>query len=182
MRCGGLEALSNDRGLALLGAALGADRATALAMPLNLSSLRALASAGALPSIFSGLVRTSKRRRAASGSLAARLATLSEAEAESVVLDLVRSEVAVVLGHTSAEEVEAGRAFQELGFDSLAAVELRNRLTVVADLRLSATVGFDYASFAAPVEHLLAEATAGGAGRQIGVRTQAETESTASAD
>ncbi len=172
----GVEVLSDDEGLALLDAALEADRAIALAVPLNIVGLRALASAGALAPIFSGLVRTSRRRRAASGSLAEKLATLPEAERESAVLDLVRGEVAAVLGHASAQEVEPDRAFQELGFDSLAALELRNRLSAIAGLRLSATVVFDYPSTAVLAEHLLAEATASGVGQQVAVRAQASEE------
>src|SRR4029077_18396654 len=138
------EALSNERGLTLFDAALGTDRAVALAVPIDTAGLAAQASAGTLPPILSGLVRVPRRRRAAAGSLAAKLTTLPEAEAEGFILDLVRSEVAAVLGHASAMGVEPGRAFQEMGFDSLAAVELRNRLSTVAGLRLAATVVFDY--------------------------------------
>src|SRR4029077_13987338 len=176
MRRGGVETLSDERGLALFDAAIGADRATALAMPLNTAGLRALASAGALPPIFSAMVRATRRRSAASGSLVAKLTTLPEAEHESYVLDLVRGEVAAVLGHASAQEIEPARAFQELGFDSLAAVELRNRLDAIAGLRLPATVVFDYPSSAALAEHLLAEATASGAAKQVALRAQASEE------
>jgi acyl carrier protein len=157
MRRGGVEALTDERGLELFDEALGADRATALAIPIDVQGLRALASAGALPPIFGGLVRSSKRPRAGTGSLAAKLATLPEAEHESYVLDLVRGEVAAVLGHASAEAIEPDRAFQELGFDSLAAVELRNRLGAIAGVRLSATVVFDHPSPAAVASRLLIE-------------------------
>ncbi len=156
MRRAGVEALSDERGLGLFDTALAADRAVALALPIDVRGLGVLASAGTLPPILSGLVRTSKRRRAASGSLAAKLATLPDAEAESFVLDLVRSEVATVLGHASAQEVEPERAFQDLGFDSLAAVELRNRLSAITGVSLAATAVFDFPSPQRLASHLLA--------------------------
>jgi pimaricinolide synthase PimS1 len=164
MRRGGVEALSDERGLELFDAALAGNRATPLAMPLDTAGLRAMASVGALPPIFSGLVRTPKRRSAATGSIAAELAALPHAEAEGRVLELVRSQVADVLGHASSAEVEPARAFQELGFDSLAAVELRNRLSAIVGLRLSATVVFDHPSSAALAEHLLVKMGATGDG------------------
>jgi pimaricinolide synthase PimS1 len=176
IRRGGLEAISDERGLALFDAALGANRAQALAVPLNVPGLRALASAGALAPIFSGMVRTSRRRAATAGSLAARLTALPEGEREGYVLELVRGEVAAVLGHASADDVEPSRAFRDLGFDSLAAVELRNRLSAVAGLRLPATVVFDYPSSAALAEHLLAKANESGAAKQVAVRARASDE------
>jgi polyene macrolide polyketide synthase len=173
MRRGGVEALSDERGLDLFDAVLAGGRATALALPLDVAGLRALASAGALPPIFSGLVRTSRRRSASSSSLATKLAALPEAEHEDFVLELVRGQVAGVLGHASAQEIEPGRAFQELGFDSLAAVELRNRLDAVAGLRLPATVVFDYPNSASLAARLLAAATASGAPTKVAARAQA---------
>ncbi len=176
MRRGGIEALSDEQGLALFDAAIGADRPQALAVPIDTAGLRGLASAGALPPILSGLVRTPRRRSAASGSLATKLAALPEGERESFVLDLVRGEVAAVLAHASAQEVEPERAFQEMGFDSLAAVELRNRLNSATGLGLGATTVFDYPTPQRLAERLLSEATASGAGKRVAVRAQASEE------
>ncbi|MGC1851645.1 MAG: type I polyketide synthase, partial [Solirubrobacterales bacterium] len=176
MRRGGIEPISDEQGLALFDAALASPHPLSLAVPIEAAGLSALASVGALPPILSALVRTPRRRSAASGSLAIKLASLPGPEREAHVLDLVRAEVAAVLGHGSAAEIEPEKAFGDLGFDSLAAVELRNRLSAICGLRLAATVVFDYPNSAALAEHLLAEASAGGAAKQVAVRAQASEE------
>jgi NAD(P)-dependent dehydrogenase (short-subunit alcohol dehydrogenase family)/acyl carrier protein len=75
--------------------------------------------------------------------LLGKLAGLPEQERERVLTGLVRGEAATVLGHTAPDAIAAGRAFTELGFDSLAAVDLRNRLTAATGLKLPATLIFD---------------------------------------
>ena len=139
-------ALSPGQGLGLLDAVRGRDQAVLVAANLDTVALRT--QADKVPPLLRGLVRAAARTAradgAAAGGLSGRLAGLSPGEQEQAVLEVVRAQAASVLGHASAEAVPAGAVFRELGFDSLTAIELRNRLTAVTGLRLPATLVFDY--------------------------------------
>ena len=95
---------------------------------------------------------------AVAGRPASILAAASEQDREAIALALVREEVATILGHPSAQAVEPDRAFEELGFDSVAAVELRERLQNATGLRLPTTVVFAHPTSRRLAERLLAEA------------------------
>ncbi|MGN9789387.1 type I polyketide synthase [Nonomuraea sp. ZG12] len=89
--------------------------------------------------------------------LIGQLVALPPAGQEQKLIALVQALVADVLAYPSPEAVQAGRAFSDLGFDSLTAVELRNRLNAVVGLRLPASLLFDYPTSTALAEHLRAE-------------------------
>ncbi|WP_329213236.1 SDR family NAD(P)-dependent oxidoreductase [Streptomyces sp. NBC_00683] len=151
----GFPLLAAGHGLALLDAALASPHGALVATGLDTAALTA---AGSLPPMLTGLLRPGARRTArgaapAEGAASAdRLAALGPQDRSRFLLDLVRSAAAAVLGFPGPRAVEAGRAFKELGFDSLTAVELRNRLAAATGLRLPATLVFDH-----PTPRLLAE-------------------------
>ncbi|MEU2065263.1 beta-ketoacyl reductase, partial [Streptomyces sp. NPDC013455] len=88
--------------------------------------------------------------------LAERLGTLTPEQQHDTLLTLVRAHAATVLGHPTPDSVEPERAFRELGFDSLAGVELRNRLARTTGLRLPSTLVFDHPTATALARHLRA--------------------------
>ncbi|MFE2272684.1 type I polyketide synthase [Streptomyces lavendulae] len=165
MRRAGLPPLTAADGLELFDTAVSLDDAAVALMRVDTDALRPQAAAGTIAPLLRGLVRGVARRSAeAAGTAAdegsgprARLAGLSAAEQDRALLDLVRTQVAAVLGHDGPGAVESGRAFKELGFDSLTAVELRNRLNAATALRLPATLIFDYPDPTVLARHLRGE-------------------------
>ncbi|MFJ4988491.1 type I polyketide synthase [Streptomyces sp. NPDC088732] len=163
----GVLGLAPDEGLSLFDTSTALDDAVLVPMRVDLAALRSQAADGTLPPLLRSLVRTPARRAAgtgstagtrpgaaATGSLEARLAGLTADERDQLLTDLVRTQVAAVLGHGGADDVDAARGFLDLGFDSLTAVDLRNRLTAHAGLRLPVTLIFDYPSPAALARYL----------------------------
>jgi len=137
--------LAPAEGLELLDTALGVDAALLVPVCLDAAAMRTKAGAGTLPALLRGLVRAPARReRDGAGTLAQRLAAVGEGEREAVVLELVRGQVAFVLGYDSPAVIDSELAFRDLGLDSLGAVELRNRLAQATGLRLLPTLVFDH--------------------------------------
>ncbi|MFI0193072.1 type I polyketide synthase, partial [Streptomyces sp. NPDC017082] len=153
----GFVPLPDANALASFDAGTRLDGAVLAPVRLSAPSLRAQSAAGALPPVLSGLVKNAAGRAKGSASLRRRLAELPAEQRGEAVLALVRQHVAAVLKHESADTVRAGRAFKDIGFDSLTAVELRNRLGTATGVRLSATIAFDHPSPGALAEHILAE-------------------------
>ncbi|MFE7558762.1 type I polyketide synthase [Kitasatospora sp. NPDC057500] len=152
----GFGALTAADGLAAFDAALATGRPLAVPIALDLNAVRACAADGTVPELLSGLVAVTRRAAgtAPADTLADRLAPLGDPERERALLDLVRTRTAAILGYASPKDVETTRGFLELGFDSLTAVELRNRMNTETGLRLSATVLFDHPSPTALARHL----------------------------
>ncbi|MER5516937.1 type I polyketide synthase [Streptomyces sp. NPDC002763] len=109
---------------------------------------------GDLPEVRDALTAVTGEPDAAESRLADRLGALPEADQQRELVELVRREVAVVLGHGDPESLPTGRPFTDLGFDSLAAVNLRNRLGAATGVRLSASAVFDHPTPAGLADHL----------------------------
>ncbi|WP_344534864.1 KR domain-containing protein, partial [Streptomyces albiaxialis] len=173
----GFRPLATERGLALFDAALARGRAGALAVDIDPGAALASGGQGDAPvrallrTLAAGAARGPVRRTAANGraaspaaDLADRLVALPPDEQERLLLDLVRTNAASVLGHADAGAVRGDVPFKELGFDSLTVVELRNRLAAATGLRLPASLAFDYPEAGALAAHLRQRLAPDGAG------------------
>ncbi|MFC0602853.1 phosphopantetheine-binding protein, partial [Streptomyces palmae] len=158
----GLAPMTAEQGLALLDGALRHGAAGMFAARLELTRLAAQPP-GALPPLLRALTAQARggagRRPAVAQAtdLPARLASLAPAERDELLLGLVRGHAATVLGHADPESVRPDAPFKDLGFDSLTAVELRNRLGMATGLRLPAALVFRFPTPAAIAEHLREE-------------------------
>ena len=158
----GLRPLAPDEAMDLFDAVPATGAASVALTHLDTAGLNAAsAEGGDVPVLLRGLARAGTVRRRAAGveapretPPAERLAALPPAEQERELTELVRTHIAGVLGHDGTDEVTDDRAFQDLGFDSLTAVELRNRLTRDTGLKLPTTLAFDHPSPRALAAHL----------------------------
>ncbi|MEV6619261.1 beta-ketoacyl synthase N-terminal-like domain-containing protein, partial [Streptomyces sp. NPDC051051] len=156
----GLLPLATDEAMALFDSAVAGTEPVLAVSRIDTAALRAQPQAPTpllRALVPAGPRRANDTRSDAAASLTQRLGTLSREEREQALVDLVRTQVAMVLGHADAHAVDPQRAFQEIGFDSLTAVELRNQLNSTTGLRLPSTLVFDHPSPAALAAHLASE-------------------------
>ena len=158
----GMTPLSTPDGLALLDYALGSDHAVLVPARLNLPAL--LSARGPASALLSRPDRQQASRgrgpwpgHPAGARAAGPAGRAARAGQHRVLLDLVRAHAAAVLGHAAPQAIQPGQPFKDLGFDSLTAVELRNRLAAATGLPLPATLIFDYPAPAALASHLQTE-------------------------
>lgn len=161
----GVAELDTDTGLALFDAALATDEPVMVAARLDFPALRQRAAEGDLPALFTDLVSAVKRRSAASRSVDSsdgvhrRLAEASAAERHDMLVEVVCAEGSSVLRLDEGRKLAAHDTFREVGFDSLTAVELRNRLNRICGLKLPSTVVFRHPTPAELAERILSELT-----------------------
>ncbi|WP_425548860.1 type I polyketide synthase, partial [Amycolatopsis ultiminotia] len=178
MSRGGVLPMTPEEGLDIFDFGVQTDRALLVPIKLDLRTLRTQATAGGeVPHLLRGLVRASRRvaRTAAAGSggVVQRLAGLSEEEQDSLLLGIIQAEAVAVLGFSGPELAQGTRGFSDIGFDSLTAVELRNRLSAATGVKLPATLVFDYPTPVALARHLRDELGATVAGTPATVAASA---------
>lgn len=149
----GMRPLPAEAGVALFDAALAGTDPVLVAARVDLSA------GSAVPRQLRHLARGADRPVSAGDPLAVRLRRMPAEERDRVLLDLVVGGATSVLGHGEADRVEADRAFKDLGFDSLTAIELRNQLSTATGLRLPATLVFDHPTPLAVARYLAAQLT-----------------------
>ncbi|MFD6949209.1 type I polyketide synthase [Nocardiopsis sp. TSRI0078] len=167
-RLGMARTLTEEEGLDLLDAALACEEPHLVPLPLDLEGMRSRAArTGQLPPLFRSLVRPPRRRASATGAaagpgLADALAAAGAEERESMLLELVSTRTAEVLGRPGGERLDPDQNFLEIGLDSLTAVELRNELRAATGLRLSPSVVLAHPTPVGLARHLLDELPAHG--------------------
>jgi polyketide synthase 1/15 len=162
----GVAAMTTGQALELFDAALAIDHPVVVAARLDRAALDTRALDGDLPALFSGLARRPRRRLVdhvvdatqSRSALAQRLNALAPDDQHRLLVEMVCSQAAAVLGHPASEEIDPETTFKSLGFDSLTGVELRNHFKTATGLTLSPTLIFD---------HPTPTAVAGYIGRQL---------------
>jgi NADPH:quinone reductase-like Zn-dependent oxidoreductase/acyl carrier protein len=153
LRGSGFVPLTTEAALGLFDASLGRSEPVVMPIHIDMPALRKTARKALLPALWHRLAGSPTRHASTltaaqpatdRSELLRRLETTSDVERLRVLVEVVQAEVAAVLGHMRPDAVETDSAFKDLGFDSLTALELRNRLNILTGLRLPATLAFDH--------------------------------------
>ncbi|WP_069162230.1 type I polyketide synthase [Nocardia altamirensis] len=148
----GSIAMSSAEALDMFDEAIGLGRPFVLPARLDIAAMQ---SGEILPALVRGLVRAAPKSRVTPGVPAAnRLAGLDPAQKRDQVFALVRSAAAAVLGYDGPDAIGPDQSFKDLGFDSLSAVEFRNRLRAALGISVPTTVVFEYPTAATLTNHL----------------------------
>ncbi|MFY9920653.1 MAG: type I polyketide synthase, partial [Mycobacterium sp.] len=158
----GLTAMTPGQAMELFDTALGVDNPVLIATRLDLAALADPAHTPTLPTLFHQLIphRTRRAQHATTTSTPiARLNELTPAAAHQLLTDLVTEHLTAVLGHPDPTTINPNDTFADLGFDSLTAIELRNRLSTATALTLTPTIIFDHPTPTTLAKHLHTEMT-----------------------
>ncbi|WP_373123077.1 type I polyketide synthase [Mycobacterium marinum] len=181
IRRSGLAPMSIGQAVELFDAAVLLDRSTVVAACLDRNALASPAVSAELPMLFHSLLPRPARRvinkdaTTHESGLAQRLQALSPDQQHQLLVETVRNQAAVVLGRPSGQDIDPERTFQDLGLDSLTAVELRNRLKAASGLSLSPTLIFDYPTPATLARHLAQQLIGTGTTGSAQIESQLET-------
>jgi acyl transferase domain-containing protein/acyl carrier protein len=171
----GLTPISAAQGLQLFDAARASGTPLLAPVGLSVPALRDQAAAGVLPAILRGLVQQRGTEASSEGAFWKQLESLPDDQREAAVLELVRGQAAVVLGHQSAAEVDPDLVLQELGLDSLGTVELRNRIAASTGVQVSILALTDHPTLSGVAGYVLEQLdrTAGADDGEAGERSAA---------
>ncbi|MFF9483120.1 type I polyketide synthase [Streptomyces sp. NPDC014733] len=153
MNRGGLLPMPIDEATGLFDAAVAAGPANLVAAHLDLT-----ASGGTpVPPLFQDLVSIRRQARPTADSQLPDLAGMSIDERRSRLTAIIREEVAFALGHDGPDDIDPDTPFENLGIDSMSALELRNAMTAVVGRTLSPALAFEYPTTTALADHLATE-------------------------